>query len=86
MPNDYLKLAIKAKQLRIKKGMPIEGLAKAAKINKNTVLRFEKGFPTTLETITKICNVLGVSPFSLLDQEPILDQDYHIVQIGRAHV
>ena len=54
---DPMMLGKRAQRIRIEKKLSIESLAKMAKVNKNTVVRFEKGMHTRLETIYKICNV-----------------------------
>jgi transcriptional regulator with XRE-family HTH domain len=75
---DPLTLGKRAQRIRIEKGVSIEVLARAASVNKNTVVRFEKGIPTRMETIYKICNVLEVSPLHLVEGKLVRGRDYDI--------
>ncbi len=85
---DPLTLGKRAQRIRNEKGISIECLAKEANVNKNTVVRFEKGISTRMETIYKICNVLGVSPFELIEGKLVKERDYaikkHIVHPSEA--
>lgn len=71
-------LGKRAQRIRIEKKLSIESLARDAKVNKNTVVRFEKGIPTRMDTVYKICAVLGVSPLQLIEGRLILGRDYDI--------
>lgn len=75
---DPLTLGKRAQRIRTERGLSIEALAKAAGVNKNTVVRFEKGIPTRMETIYKICNELKVSPLRLMEGKLIKGRDYDI--------
>ncbi|MBN2104518.1 helix-turn-helix transcriptional regulator [bacterium] len=75
---DPLTLGKRAQRIRIEKELSIESLAKAAGVNKNTVVRFEKGISTRMETIYKICSVLEVSPLHLMEGRLIKGRDYDI--------
>ena len=75
---DPLTLGKRAQRIRNETGMSIESLAKEASVNKNTVVRFEKGISTRMETIYKICNILGVSPFELIEGKLVKERDYAI--------
>jgi transcriptional regulator with XRE-family HTH domain len=75
---DPLTLGKRAQRIRIEKGLSIEALAKTAVVNKNTVVRFEKGVPTRMETIYKICGVLEVSPLQLMEGKLIKGRDYDV--------
>ena len=75
---DPLTLGKRAQRIRIEKGISIEALARTASVNKNTVVRFEKGIPTRMETIYKICNVLEVSPLQLVEGKLVRGRDYDI--------
>jgi transcriptional regulator with XRE-family HTH domain len=75
---DPLTLGKRAQRIRIEKGISIEVLSKAASVNKNTVVRFEKGIPTRMDTIYKICNVLEVSPLQLVEGKLVRGRDYDI--------
>ncbi len=91
VPFDPLTLGKRAQRIRNEKGISIEMLAKLANVNKNTVVRFEKGLSTRLDTIYKICNVLEVSPFKLIEGKLVEERDYaikkHVTEPGsKKHV
>lgn len=71
-------LGKRAQRIRIENKLSIEALARDAGVNKNTVVRFEKGISTRMDTVYKICAVLGVSPLQLVEGKLILDRDYSI--------
>jgi transcriptional regulator with XRE-family HTH domain len=71
-------LGKRAQRTRIEKKLSIENLARGAGVNKNTVVRFEKGIPTRMETVYKICGVLGVSPLQLIEGKLVQGRDYDI--------
>ena len=75
---DPLMLGKRAQRIRLEKNLSIEALAREAGVNKNTVVRFEKGIPTRMDTIYKICNVLGVSPLQLVEGKLVKGRDYAI--------
>jgi len=75
---DPLTLGKRAQRIRMDKGLSIESLAKSADVNKNTVVRFEKGIPTRMDTIYKICGVLEVSPLQLMEGKLVKGRDYDI--------
>jgi transcriptional regulator with XRE-family HTH domain len=71
-------LGKRAQRLRIEKGSTLESLARDAGVNKNTVVRFEKGISTRMETVYKICGVLGISPLQLIEGRLVQGRDYDI--------
>jgi transcriptional regulator with XRE-family HTH domain len=71
-------LGKRAQRIRVEKSLSIEALARDAGVNKNTVVRFEKGISTRMETIYKICAVLDVSPLHLVEGKLIQGKDYDI--------
>ena len=71
-------LGKRAQRIRVEKKLSIEALAHEADVNKNTVVRFEKGIPTRMETVYKICGVLGISPLQLIEGKLIQGRDYDI--------
>ena len=71
-------LGKRAQRLRIEKELSIEALAREADVNKNTVVRFEKGISTRMETVYKICGVLGISPLQLVEGRLVQGRDYDI--------
>lgn len=75
---DPLTLGKRAQRIRIEKNLTIESLARKAEVNKNTVVRFEKGLPTRMETIYKICGVLEVSPLQLMEGKLVKGRDYDV--------
>lgn len=75
---DTLMLGKRAQRIRKEKKLSIEALAKMADVNKNTVVRFEKGLSTRIETIYKICNVLNISPLKLVEGKLVKGRDYDI--------
>lgn len=75
---DPMMLGKRAQRIRIEKNLCIESLAKMANVNKNTVVRFEKGIHTRMDTVYKICNVLGVSPLQLIEGKLVKGRDYDI--------
>ncbi|MDM7925241.1 MAG: XRE family transcriptional regulator [bacterium] len=77
-PFDPLMLGKRAQRVRTEKGMSIEALAAAAGVNKNTVVRFEKGLSTRMDTVYRICGVLGVSPLHLVEGGLVQGKDYDI--------
>ncbi len=75
---DPLMLGKRAQRVRMEKSMSIEALAAAAGVNKNTVVRFEKGLSTRMDTVYRICGVLGVSPLHLVEGGLVQGKDYDI--------
>jgi len=75
---DTLMLGKRAQRIRKEKKLSIEALAKMADVNKNTVVRFEKGLSTRIETIYKICGVLNISPLKLVEGKLVRGRDYDI--------
>jgi len=71
-------LGKRAQRIRIEKAFSIEALARQAGVNKNTVVRFEKGIPTRMETVYRICSVLGASPLHLIEGRLVRGRDYDI--------
>ena len=71
-------LGKRAQRIRIEKEFSIEALARDAGVNKNTVVRFEKGISTRMETVYKICGVLGISPLQLVEGRLVQGRDYDI--------
>lgn len=75
---DTRTLGKRAQRARQEKQLSIEALAKLANVNKNTVVRFEKGLSTRMETIYKICTVLEISPLQLMEGKLVDGRDYAI--------
>ena len=65
------------KRLRISKQLSIEALAKKAGVNKNTIVRLEKGEKKpSLDTVLKVCTALDISIAELIDGKPVENIDY----------
>jgi transcriptional regulator with XRE-family HTH domain len=79
-------LGKRAQRVRIEKKISIESLAQKARINKNTIVRFEKGMNTRMDTIFKICQVLNISPLKLVEGRLVKGKDYDIKkhQVGET--
>lgn len=58
------------KLARIKKGLTIEQLAQLLEVNKNTLMKYEKGDygNIRLKTLKKIIEVLDIAPEELLKE------------------
>jgi transcriptional regulator with XRE-family HTH domain len=81
---DPLMLGKRAQRVRTEKTLSIEALAAAAGVNKNTVVRFEKGLSTRMDTVYRICGVLGVSPLHLVEGGLVQGKDYDIKKHAAA--
>jgi len=73
-----IKLGERAKRIRVEKEMTIQKLAELTGLNKNTIVRFEKGLNTRLDTAYNICNVLETSPWELIESELVKGVDFDI--------
>ena len=72
-------LASRVRRLRFQKKMSIEQLAKSANVDKNTIVRIEKGEGRpNLKTLVNICNTLEVSVDKLIDMKTQENKDYYI--------
>lgn len=70
----------RVERLRRAQNLSIEKLAKKAGVNKNTIVRFEKGRKTTVDTIIKTCQALGVKLHELLEAAPVKNIDYVLAE------
>ena len=76
-------LAARIRRLRLQKKLSIEQLAKDAAVDKNTIVRIEKGEGRpNLKTLVNICNALGVSVDKLIDMKTIEGKDYYVHRRG----
>ena len=64
-------------------GLSIEKLARNSQVNKNTILRVEKGANAQTNTIEKICAALETSYFDLLDARLDPERDFEVRRIER---
>jgi transcriptional regulator with XRE-family HTH domain len=55
-------------RLRLRQGMTIRELADRSSVDKNTIVRLEKGLPTSRATVTLVSNALGVYLGRLLSE------------------
>ena len=81
-----LMLGRRAKRLRSAKEWTVETLAKEATVNKNTIVRFEKGLKIRSKTIEKICEALGSSPFELMEYDLSEGEDYQSIKYSEENV
>lgn len=72
-------LAARVRRHRLQNKKSIEQLAKAANVDKNTVVRIERGEGRpNLSTLLSICGALGVSADTLMAMETEESQDYFL--------
>ncbi|HUU28857.1 MAG TPA: XRE family transcriptional regulator [archaeon] len=72
-------LAARVRRLRLQKEIGIEQLARDAGVDKNTIVRIEKGEGRpNLKTLVNICNALGVSVDKLIDMKALESEDYFV--------
>ncbi len=60
----------RVQRLRLKQGISVRDLADKAGVDKNTVLRVEKGLSVSGRTLERVCGALGVYVSRLLLPEP----------------
>jgi transcriptional regulator with XRE-family HTH domain len=63
-------LGARIQRLRIRQGLSVRDIADKAEVDKNTVLRLEKGLPTSARTRDRVCAALGVYVSRLALPEP----------------
>ena len=63
-------LGARIQRVRLRKEMSVRDLAEAAGVNKNTVLRLEKGLTPSYATLARVCHALGVHVAQLTQPEP----------------
>jgi transcriptional regulator with XRE-family HTH domain len=66
-------VGIRAKALRLNRGLSIRQLAKDAEVDKNTILRLESGKPVSERVLDNVCRSLGTIPTGLTmgTQDPV---------------
>jgi transcriptional regulator with XRE-family HTH domain len=62
------------KRLRLQQDMSVRDLADRASVDKNTILRLEKGLPTSGRTLSRVCDALGIYVSRVLLPEPAEDE------------
>ena len=78
-------LAARVRRHRLQNKMSIEQLAKAAGVDKNTIVRIEKGDGRpNLSTLMSICRTLNVSADTLMDLATVESEDYFINRRGEG--
>ncbi len=63
-------LGARIQRVRLRKEMSVRDLAEAAGVNKNTVLRLEKGLTPSYATLARVCHALGIHVAQLTQPEP----------------
>ncbi len=63
-------LGARIQRVRLRREMSVRDLADAAGVNKNTVLRLEKGLTPSYATLARVCEALGVHVAQLTQPEP----------------
>ncbi len=72
-------LASRVRRFRYNKKLSIEQLAQKAKVDKNTIVRIEKGEGRpNLKTLINICNALGESVDKLIDMNAHENKDFYV--------
>jgi transcriptional regulator with XRE-family HTH domain len=67
---DPTTLGARIQRVRIKQDLSVRELAERAGVNKNTVLRLEKGLTPSYATLNRVCEALGVHVAQLTQPEP----------------
>jgi len=57
-------------RIRFRRGLSVRELAELAGVNKNTILRLEKGLTPSYSTLTRVCEALGIHVAQLTCPEP----------------
>ncbi|MBC8102127.1 MAG: helix-turn-helix transcriptional regulator, partial [Cytophagales bacterium] len=63
-------LGARIQRLRLRQGLSVRDVADKAEVDKNTILRLEKGLPTSARTRDRVCAALGVYVSRLALPEP----------------
>ena len=72
-------LAARVRRYRLERKLSIEQLAKSAGVDKNTIVRLEKGEGRpNLSTLMSICGSLEVSADTLMDMKTIEKEDFYV--------
>ena len=77
----FRKLGEKVKRHRQDRNLSIEELSKKSGVNKNTIVRLEKGLNMHMTTVYKVCAGLGVDPLKIMDDGLKEGQDYRFVNM-----
>ncbi|MFH1069484.1 MAG: XRE family transcriptional regulator [Candidatus Glassbacteria bacterium] len=80
-------LASRVRRLRYFRELSIEQLAKIAQVDKNTIVRIEKGEGRpNLKTLVNICSALDVSVDELIDMKTKEDKDFYVYRRKKPRV
>jgi transcriptional regulator with XRE-family HTH domain len=63
-------LGARIQRVRLRRELSVRDLAEAAGVNKNTILRLEKGLTPSYATLARVCEALGVHVAQLTQPEP----------------
>lgn len=63
-------LGARIQRIRLRQGLSVRDLAERASVNKNTILRLEKGLTPSYATLTRVCDALGIHVAQLTQPEP----------------
>jgi transcriptional regulator with XRE-family HTH domain len=74
-------LGQRVRRLRRQQGLSVRELAERAGINKDTVVKMEKGHTPTYSTLGRVCDALGVSVVHLLRPEADEDDGVPLVRV-----
>ncbi|WP_394794459.1 helix-turn-helix domain-containing protein [Armatimonas sp.] len=75
-------LGARIQRIRQRQNFSVRDLADKAGVNKNTILRLEKGLTPSYSTLNRVCEALGVHVAQLTQPEP--DEDQTIALHARA--
>jgi transcriptional regulator with XRE-family HTH domain len=75
-------LGARIQRIRLRQGLSVRDLAERAGVNKNTVLRLERGTTPSYATLNRVCAALGVHIAQLTQPSP--DESETIALHGRA--
>lgn len=63
-------LGARIQRYRLRQNLSVRDLAERSGVNKNTILRLEKGFTPSYATLTRVCEALGIHVAQLTRPEP----------------
>ncbi|MFY7954169.1 MAG: helix-turn-helix domain-containing protein [Armatimonadaceae bacterium] len=70
---DPATLGARIQRFRLRQSLSVRDLAERAGVNKNTILRLEKGLTPSYSTLNRVCGALGVHIAQLTRSEPADD-------------
>jgi|GEM_PF-442309 Predicted transcriptional regulators len=63
-------LGARIQRIRLKQNLSVRDVADRASVNKNTILRLERGMTPSYATLTRVCEALGIHVAQLTRPEP----------------